>query len=318
MKFLAYACLALVVVEFGVRLIELSVGSSLSDSQRLAAAKLRPGQWVRGRYTNSWGYWDREFEAVAAPVGTRRIALLGDATLFAGGAETNVSSMLERLLPRTEVDHFAVTQGGPGEFLAQFQEDVIRRRPEQMIVCLSMAPMAVKAAEESSFARWHTLHLLQAIVGPTTAHAEADPFMIDLGQGADYDEYVRRRAATIDACRADAEDSQLRADQAAIARLAEVCARQQIPLKLVLVPGEFQLSPQLTASFARRREVEPATLDLELPQRRWRAFGEHLGVDVVDLLPALKASGEIVYCTNSAEWNDRGISLTAETIARGL
>jgi hypothetical protein len=317
-KLFASACLLVVAVEAIVRVVELGSGATLSDSQRLTAAKLQPGVWLRGRYVNSWGYWDQEFQAGAAPSGIRRVALLGDSSLLAGGPNSNVASMLEDTLANTEVDHFAVAEGGPREFVAQFHADVIRRSPQQLIVCLSMTPPVVNQPQSAGLSQWHTLHFFQAIVGPKMAHAEGESFNFDLTQTADYDEFVRRRASAIDVCRADADDSEFRTAQASISRLAEVCERQRIPLKLVLVPGEYQLSTQLTTSFARRREIDESTLDLELPQRRWRAFGEHLGVEVVDLLPVMKASGEIVYRTNSPEWNERGIALAAETIARGL
>jgi hypothetical protein len=318
LKLLAWASFLVVALEAIVRVVELSSGATLSDSQRLSAAKLQPGVWLRGRYVNSWGYWDQEFQAGAAPSGVRRIALLGDSSLLAGGPNSNVATMLEDALAHTEVDHFAVAEGGPREFAAQFHVDVIRRNPQQVIACLAMAPQAPNQSQAEGFAQWHTLHFLQAIIGPNTAHAETSVFNVDLTQAADYDEFVRRRASTIDASRADVDDSELRAAQNSIARLAQMCERQRIPLKLVLIPGEYQLSTQLATSFARRREIDATSLDLELPQRRWRAFGEHLGVEVVDLLPTMKASGEIVYRTNSPEWNERGIALAAETIARGL
>ncbi|MBL9082750.1 MAG: hypothetical protein JNK76_13130 [Planctomycetales bacterium] len=318
MKLLSWAGLLVVAVEAIVRVVELGSGATLSDSQRLTVAKLQPGVWLRGRYVNSWGYWDQEFQVGAAPSGIRRVALLGDSSLLAGGPNSNVASMLEDTLANTEVDHFAVVEGGPREFVAQFHADVIRRNPQQLIVCLAMAPPAIDQPQSAGLSQWHTLHFLQAIVGPNTAHAEGDPFNVDRTQAVDYDEFVRRRASTIDASRSDIDDSELRSAQNSIAQLAQMCERQRIPLKLVLIPGEYQLSTQLTTSFARRREIDATSLDLELPQRRWRAFGEHLGVEVVDLLPTMKASREIVYRTNSPEWNERGIALAAETIARGL
>lgn len=323
LKTLAYVCAGLLAIEGVVRLAEYSAGSSLSDTQRVAAAKLPAGAWLRGRYVNSWGYWDDEFDAGAPFDGTRRVALLGDASLLAGDAQTNVASRLEELLKHTEVDHLAVAAGGPREFAAQFSSDVVRRAPHEAIVCVAMAPVIVAPRHDERFTQWHTLHFVQSMLSPSTAHADAQSFSLD-ARGADYDDYddyVRTRASSVFACRAtegSAADAELRSSQAAVTRLAEACRKQRIPLTLVLVPGDFQLSPQLTASFCRREEIDPAALDLELPQRRWRALGEHLNVGVVDLLPALRASGDVVYRENSSEWNDRGITLAAETIARGL
>ncbi|MBA4016571.1 MAG: hypothetical protein C0483_05230 [Pirellula sp.] len=321
LKSLVYVCAGLLAIEGIVRLAEYSAGSSLSDTQRVAAAKLPAGAWLRGRYVNSWGYWDDEFDGAAPYEGTRRIALLGDASLLAGNAQTNIASQLEDRLSHTEVDHFAVAAGGPREFAAQFPSDVVRRAPHAAIVCLTMTPVVAAPVHDERFTQWHTLHFVQSMLTPSTAHADARSFSLDARGIADYDDYVRNRASSVFACRAvdgSAADVELRAAQNAVTRLAEACRKQRIPLTLVLVPGDFQLSPQLTASFCRREELDPAALDLELPQRRWRALGEHLNVGVVDLLPTLRASGEVVYRENTSEWNDRGITLAAETIARGL
>ena len=321
LKSLAYVCAGLLAIEGIVRFAEYSAGSSLSDSQRVSAAKLPAGAWLRGRYVNSWGYWDDEFDGAAPIEGTRRIALLGDASLLAGNAQTNVASCLEDLLKHAEVDHFAVTAGGPREFAAQFASEVVRRAPHEAVVCLTMTPTAAAPKHDERFTQWHTLHFVQAMLSPNTARADVQSFTLDARRAADYDDYVRSRASSVYSCRAtagSAADSELRAAQNAVTRLADACRKQRVPLTLVLVPGDFQMSPQLTASFCRREELDPAALDLELPQRRWRALGEHLNVGVVDLLPALRASGDVVFCENSSEWNDRGISLAAETIARGL
>ncbi len=116
--------------------------------------------------------------------------------------------------------------------------------------------------------------------------------------------------------KADLRASKL--EQAAFERVVRHCAKKNIPVTLVLVPGEFQLSSSLTAAFCRRMQLEPTDLELALPQRRWSALAEHLQVSKIDLLPALREKGEIVYLPNSAEWNERGQTIVAETIARDL
>ena len=94
LKLLSWAGLLVVAVEAIVRVVELGSGATLSDSQRLTVAKLQPGVWLRGRYVNSWGYWNQELQLGAAPSGIRRVAILGDSSLLAGGPNSNVASML--------------------------------------------------------------------------------------------------------------------------------------------------------------------------------------------------------------------------------
>lgn len=321
LKTLALFLGALFAVEALIRLSEYGAGATLSDRQSVAACKLPAGAWWRGRNINSSGYWNRELDGAAPAEGVKRIALLGDSTLLAGDADTNVAARLERSSPHLEVDQLALPSAGPREFAAQFAGDVVQRKPSTVVACLPMTPIAATKPADARLAQWHTLHLLQSLVETSPARADQIHLAPNFAEPLDYDTFVRRGSAGIAACRlADdaAAETRRREAQDAVARLAEGCRKQNIKLVLVLVPGEFQYSPQLTAAFCRRQELEPAALDLELPQRRWRAFAEHVGVPTIDLLPAFREAKDVLYLPNSAQWNDRGITLAAAVIARGL
>lgn len=309
-------------LECVVRVVEYGAGSTISETRSVAARKLPSGTPWRGLQVNSWGYWDSDFTAEAPDAGIRRVALLGDSSLMAGDAETNVAARLERGNDRLEVDHFALPGMSPREFTAQFSADVVRRRPETAFVCLTMTPEAEKNPSPRPWVEWHTLELFSSLAGPSAAHAEAGtpPLLLDAAT-LDYDEFVRLRSPIIGACRLGeptAEFDRHREEQVAVERLAGECRSAGVRLVLVLVPGEFQLSPQLTAAYCRRQECEPTALDIDLPQRRWRAFAEHLGVSTIDLLPALRESGEVVYMTNSPQWNARGLEVVAAMIGQGI
>lgn len=309
-------------LECVVRVVEYGAGSTISESRSVAACKLPSGSPWRGLHVNSWGYWDSDFTAEAPDAGIRRVALLGDSSLMAGDAETNVAARLERGIDRLEVDHFALPGMGPREFTAQFSADVVRRHPEAAFVCLAMTPETENNPSARPWIEWHTLELFSSFAGPSAAHAEASTPPLQLEAAVlDYDEFVRVRSPIIAACRHGepaAEFDRRRGEQVAVERLAGECRSAGVRLVLVLVPGEFQLSPQLTAAYCRRQECEPAALEIDLPQRRWRAFAEHLGIPTIDLLPALRESGEVVYLTNSPQWNERGLEVVAATIGRGI
>lgn len=314
------------VFEVGVRLLEYATDLPFDDSRSATACKLTPGALLGGRTVNGLGYWDSDFSEVTIVdrhpnIPQRRVAVLGGLTTLGGDIETNFAAQLERMLPDVDVDHFGLPEAGPREYAAQLVKDVLKRKPKRVLICLDATDDFAPRNVEKNTLDLRTVQLVEAMFTPATATAIDTAGPLQLSPLLDYDEYVRRRAATVMASRKapNAEHDQRRRDaQAAFERLARVCAKKNIPVTLVLLPGEFQLSQCLTAAFCRRMQLDPAELELELPQRRWSALAEHLQVSTIDLLPALREKGEIVYRPNSADWNDRGQTIVAETIARDL
>ena len=309
-----------VFAETGVRLIEYATDLPFDDARSAAKLKLAPGSMLGGRAINAAGYWDGEFTD-AAPVTSPRIAVLGGLTTLGGDAETNFVAQLESRLGDVEIDHFGLPQAGPREHAAQLVRDVLKRKPKRVLICLDATDEFAPRHVRRSRLDCRTLEFVNAMFTPSTAAATDGPRSLHLTPMLDYDEYVRSRAPSVLAASKakDAEREAHRRDaQAALERLVRACNKQNIPVTLVLAPGEFQLSTTLTAAFCRRMQLEPTDLELDLPQRRWSALAEHLQVSKIDLLPALREKGEIVYLPNSAEWNERGQTIVAETIARDL
>ncbi|MCE9605644.1 MAG: hypothetical protein K8U03_12190 [Planctomycetia bacterium] len=308
-------------LEIGVRVLEYATDLPLDDARSAAKCKLAPGALLGGRTINSSGYWDSDFTDASASGEHRRVAVLGGLSTLAGDADTNFTTQLERLVPDLEVDHFGLPDAGPREYAAQVVHDILRRRPKRVMICLDATTDFMPHDSQAHRLDCRALQLAESLLAPATATAVDSLSPLRLTETLGYDEYVRRRAATVAASRksANAEQDQRRRDaQNAFERLVRVCRKRNIPVTLVLLPGEFQLSSQLTAAFCRRMQYDPAELDLELPQRRWSALAEHLQVATIDLLPALREKGEIVYQPNSSDWNDRGQTIVAETIARDL
>lgn len=301
-------------------MLEYATDLPFDDACSASACKLTPGTTLSGRTINADGYWDDDF--AAAPVRERRrIAVLGGLSTLGGDATTNFTAQLEALVPEVEVDHFGLPDAGPREHSAQLVRDVLRRKPGRILICLDATDDYAPRHLPKSPLECRSLQFVEAMFTPATATALDTPSPRTLTSTLDYDDYVRGRAATVLASR-KAPNSQLdarrRDTQAAMERIVRICRKHDVLVTLVLVPGEFQLSSSLTAAFCRRVQCDPSELETELPQRRWSAFAEHLQMPTIDLLPALREKGEIVYVPNSTAWNNRGQTIVAETIARDL
>lgn len=307
--------------EVGVRVLEYSTDLPFHEARSATACKLTPGALIGGRSVNATGYWDDEFNEAGASSDRRRVAVLGGVATLGGDSKTNFTARLEQLVPEVEVDHFGLPEAGPREHSAQLVKDVLRRRPGRVLICLDATDDFAPRYVPKSPLDCRSLQLVEALITPSMATALDTPSPLNLSESLDYDEYIRRRADSVTAARKTPTpqyDARRREAQAAFERVVRLCGKKNIPVTLVLVPGEFQLSSSLTAAFCRRMQCEPSDLEMELPQRRWSALAEHLQVSTIDLLPALRENGEIVYLPNSSDWNDRGQMIVAEAIARDL
>lgn len=307
--------------ELGARVLEYAIDLPFDDARSAAACKLTPGATIGGRAVNADGYWDNDFSTTATTGDRSRIAILGGLATLGGDANTNFTARLEELMPDVEIDHFGLPDAGPREHSAQLVRDVLRRKPGRIMICLDATDdFAPRHATKSPF-ECRSLQLVETLLVPATAQALDTASPANLSPRLDYDDYIRRRAATVSAAFRSphsASDARRRDAQAGLERVVRICRKHDVPVMLVLVPGEFQLSAALTAAFCRRMDCNPSELEIELPQRRWSALAEHLQVPTIDLLPALRENGEIVYSPNSAAWNDRGQAIVAEAIARDL
>jgi hypothetical protein len=309
------------ICETGARLLEYVTDLPFDDARSATACKLTPGAMLGGRSVNSDGYWDDDFSAAAPDGVRRRLAVLGGLSTLSGDAKTNFTARLETMLPAVEIDHFGLPGAGPREHSAQLVRDVLRRKPGRILICLDATDDFAPRHVPKSPLECRSLQLVEALLTPATATALDTASPLTLTAPLEYDDYVRSRAASVLASHKSPRaelDIRRREAQAALERVTRICRKHDIPVTLVLVPGEFQLSSSLTAAFCRRMQCHPSELETELPQRRWSALAEHLQVSTIDLLPALRENGEIVYLPNSADWNDRGQTIVAETIARDL
>jgi lysophospholipase L1-like esterase len=95
-----------------------------------------------------------------------------------------------------------------------------------------------------------------------------------------------------------------------------------IPLVVVIIPQELQVYPEKFASLASgiRRHDGDAGYDLTLPNRRWAALAESLGLPTVDLLPLLRTrnSGPPLYMSLDGHLTVEGNKVVGEALASAL
>lgn len=99
-----------------------------------------------------------------------------------------------------------------------------------------------------------------------------------------------------------------------------LCAEHDIRLLAMLIPARYQVHEEIWEKFVDVYEIDTATVDLELPQRKFRAFFERHGMVYVDPLPAFREQGqeELLYFPVDGHWNATGHRLCAQVLAGRL
>jgi len=100
--------------------------------------------------------------------------------------------------------------------------------------------------------------------------------------------------------------------------LTAACRAANLPLTLVLVPGEFQLNRGLRDTLARRAGYAPQQLDVELPQRKLAGYAAQRRLPLIDLLPPLRLCRESPYQRHAERFSTVGHQATAAAIGGWL
>jgi hypothetical protein len=285
------------------------------------SARLPVGAVVGGRTVNALGYADDEFRTAPAATGKVRVALLGGRATLAGDAATNVAAQLENLLPNVEIDHFGLPEGNPRRYAAQLRSDVLRFRPQFVLLCLSPADDVAATAESPGPYDVRLLQITNRLLGAAPAELDPAAALHRMTETLDYETYVRRRTGAASVCRSGgsaALDDRWQAAQAGLSRMVQRCREREIGFGVVMAPSEFQLNPTLADALRRRAGVDADCFDVDLPQRRWTALADHLQLPSLDLLPTFRSANTVLYEPSSPDWNAAGRTLAAETTARWL
>ena len=179
--------------------------------------------------TGSQGLRDRDFAGTKAP-NSQRILVLGDSLTFGWGVDVDHTypKILERLLNEESggATTYEVINAGVGNYntvqeVAYFEERGIRYRPDEVILGFYINDAEpVPAPQDGWLARHSYLYVL--------ASSGTDAFVRRLGGKADYESYYRNLYSE--------ENAGWRASRQALRRLIDVCQREGIRLRVVLLP----------------------------------------------------------------------------------
>jgi len=91
-------------------------------------------------------------------------------------------------------------------------------------------------------------------------------------------------------------------------------------LVVMLIPDQLQVEELSRAELLEQAGIEPSEVDLDVPQQELRRILDQNGIEVVDLLPELRArQGDgPLYLPRNTHWNAAGNRVAARVLAREL
>lgn len=103
--------------------------------------------------------------------------------------------------------------------------------------------------------------------------------------------------------------------------MKEECQSRQIPLLFVLAPTIFQVDATMWTAMLEHYAETPTHYTASLPNQKLLKFASTHQLQMLDLLPALKAAheqGEALYHEHEQHWNTRGNAIVARELAAYL
>jgi hypothetical protein len=321
--------LTLLLAEGALQALAACGAHTLFLSATLDAHRLRPGQdYGAGLHGNALGYPGPDIAPDKKP-GVVRVAALGDS--FAVGPAVpfadNYLTLLQQSLPGVEVCNFGVSGAGPREYRAALARDVWPVRPDRVLVSVFVGNDITEELPRPRHLdpRSHALYLLcqrgwllarerrrQPAAGAVPDRLGAPPLSEETFRAVE-----ARRLAVCLTPPSSALEAKWRRAMGHLGGLVADCRRRRVPVAFVLIPDEFQVNPAVRDQAVRDARLNPAALDLDLPQRRLRDFCAARGVPCLDLLPVFRAAPDS-FAPHDTHWNVRGNRLAAAALADWL
>jgi hypothetical protein len=315
-----------------LRLCAALQGTSPLLDNALDTCRLLPGlDYGAGLRGNNLGYPGPNFVPVKSP-NVARIAALGDS--FAVGPVVpfadNYLTLLQGLLPETEVLNFGVSGAGPREYAYILKRDVLRFHPDLVLVSLFVTNDVVEIlpAPRRLDPRQHCLYWFArrcfraASRTPRPEVLDPDGLLAHrIATGTlSPESFAQIEEIRLAVCQVPPPSGIEKKWQRALDDLDDLirlCRTHEIRVAFVLIPDEAQADPSSREIVRRHAHLEVERLDLSQPQRRFREFCAHRGVPCLDLLPAF-AGKTGLYLQRNTHWNRAGNHLAAREIAQWL
>jgi len=315
-----------------------------------------PGEIRFGFPCNPAGFYDEEFTPRPPGDDRRHIAIVGDS--FSVGAVPHAfhyTTVLEELLD-ARVDSFGIAGIGPAEYAHLVATEVLPLAPDEVVIALFVGndldvDDPLRDQPDAGLRRWfqrdQVLLLVaadrlgreraaarrrggvlevqdeasDARVAERDAAARAFPWVLDpLREEPTLDEATfldleLRRAVTL--CASDPPSL----DVVSRSLLAARAAAGDRPVRVLLIPDEFQIDEELWGAIEERAQTP---LERDRPQRLLNAWLAENGFEVLDLLPHLRAEPPLangrphLYHRADTHFNARGNDAAARALAEFL
>lgn len=257
--------------------------------------------------------------------GRFRVAIVGDALTLRGARQRGCLSRIQQSLPGVDFVSLTMEHGWSTSLEADFPQQLTECRPDLVLAVVSACDEMARPEVKRSWFDWRGFALARMIgASPSTTEQGAGD---DLARGnptaepQDHEGFLNVLAPQLQACRTPVEplvQARWQRMFASLDALALTCADQRLPVAVVVVPGQFQVSPELLATLARRSGYSPAQIDIELPQRRLAGYAARRELPLVDLLPYLRMTHERVYEPNATHFSEEGNAVAASAIGGWL
>ncbi len=301
-----------------------------------------------GAAPNALGYNDEEF-ALAKRAGTRRVAAIGDSFFVAQvprpqGVIARAEALLAATGTSAEVYNFGVVASNIDDYRLLIEDEALAFHPDLVLLGVYVGndlrvSTASTAFDHRSYAidrafsdirqrlaarRLERAGEFRDVTDPAPGGVAAAPDLeAPIATRERYLATVRRELAFFREPGGAAVARAWFDSLTGLARIIALCRDRGVPLAVVVSPSHPQVSRALLAEGARRAGLEPAALDVAIPQRRLSAFFAERGVPMLDLLPAFEHAArerdpDDFYLRNDTHWSVPGNEIAARELARFL
>lgn len=319
-------------------------GGERAVRDRLRAFRLKPGTPFFDAAVNSRGYVDDEpFAAgrrdlvVAVLADSFGVGVVPQSYNFTSVAERTLTAALAPRFERIAVHNFGVASIGPPEYYYLLLNEALPTNPALVVLCLFVgndlgSPLSRPEVSWLTLQSWRSFQLATRLAALRGAQSGGAVEFTDWGRFergvppwvADHrlerPSFGEERFRQIELERAgwcSLSWPELPAHYAAACRtLQDFHAVLRDRLLVVLVPDEFQVNDALWQSLL-QRVPSPAALHRDHPQQQLVPCCERAGIQVLDLLPALRAAqrNAPTYHLRDTHWNAHGNRVAGEAIA---
>lgn len=303
--------------------------------------------------TNQFGFNDKEYPLQREP-GTFRILVLGDSFGWAGGKDGNYTALLEDKLnnppskPLVEVINATCPMTHTGEQLLLLKKWGLQFQPDLVVLgffagndFIDGNPNRKRIVVNDTFIDIDKRRELTLFGYPIIRRSRSFLFVqqkytifreqlrnrssADSGEPGTFSEetFLSIEKTRMDVCNLKSQEKYAENFEFIFQNLREMrdlLKARGIPLLVAIFPDEFQVEDQLAGTVFNKFNLDRNDFDLDLMQKRLRAFLESENIPYVDMLEKFREAGkqESLYLSHDTHWNNAGNHLAATILDERL